>query len=60
MGGDGPPAGDARVRAATLKWLFYLSNTPHAELRATFYSPRYIDGPAAVGPMRRGLALRLR
>jgi glutathione S-transferase len=60
LGADGPPASDAPARAATLKWLFYLSNTPHAELRAMFYTPRYVDGPDAVAALRRGLAARLR
>ncbi len=60
LGGDGPPASDARARAAMLKWLFYLSNTPHAELRAAFYTPRYVDAEEAIAPLRRGLAARLR
>ncbi len=59
LGGDGPPISDAPARAAMLKWLFYLSNTPHAELRAGFYTPRYIAAEA-VGALRRGLAARLR
>jgi glutathione S-transferase len=60
FGAAGPPAGDRRARAAVLKWLFYLSNTPHAELRACFYTPRYVDPAEATGPLRRGLAARLR
>jgi glutathione S-transferase len=60
FGAAGPPAGDRRTRAAVLKWLFYLSNTPHAELRACFYTPRYLDPAEATGPLRRGLAARLR
>lgn len=60
LGPEGPPFGDAAARAAVLKWLFHLSNTVHAELRAGFYSERYVDGPQAVAPFRRGLARRLR
>ena len=60
LGPDGPPAGDRAARAAVLKWLFYLSNTVHAELRAGFYAARYVDEPDAVDPLLRGLARRLR
>lgn len=36
------PAPDAPDRAAFLSWLFYLSNTMHANLRMTFYPKQYI------------------
>ena len=60
LGPEGPPFGEPAARAAVLKWLFYLSNTVHAELRAGFYAERYVDGAQAVAPLRRGLARRLR
>ena len=40
-GGLGPAPKDPG-RGAFLKWLFYLSNTPHALLRQIFYADRYI------------------
>ena len=60
LGPGGPALTDLRARAAVLKWLFYLSNTPHADLRACFYAPRYVEPADATGPLRRGLAARLR
>jgi glutathione S-transferase len=60
LGPEGPDAREPKARAAFLKWLFYLSNTVHAELRAAFYSPRYVAGDAAVPALRDGLAARLR
>ena len=60
LGPDGPDARDPQARAAFLKWLFYLSNTVHADLRAAFYSPRYVANPAAIPTLRDGLARRTR
>jgi glutathione S-transferase len=59
LGPDGPGAQDPAARAAFQKWLFYLSNTIHAELRATFYSHRYVADQAAVPALRAGLTARL-
>ena len=59
LGPEGPGAHDRQARAAFLKWLFYLSNTVHADLRAAFYSERYVDGPEAVPALRAGLKARL-
>lgn len=62
LGPDGPPADDPAARAAVLKWLFYLSNTVHAEMRVGFYAGRYVDAPDtpdAASPLLRGLARRL-
>ena len=65
LGPEGPDAREPQARAAFLKWLFYLSNTVHADLRAAFYAPRYVaaryvsDG-AAVPALRAGLAARFR
>lgn len=39
------PAPDTPDRAAFLSWLFYLSNTMHANLRMTFYPEQYIAEP---------------
>ncbi|KPA21350.1 Glutathione S-transferase [Shimia sp. SK013] len=36
------PVPDTRERAAFVSWLFYLSNTMHANLRMTFYPDQYI------------------
>ncbi len=60
LGPEGPDAGEPQARAAFLKWLFYLSNTIHAELRAAFYAPRYVADEAAVPALRAGLAARFR
>ncbi len=45
-------------RARFLQWLFYLSNTPHADLRARFYSDDYIDGENAQAALRDGMGKR--
>jgi len=60
LGPEGPDAHDPQARAAFLKWLFYLSNTIHADLRAAFYSHRYVADPAAIPTLRAGLAARMR
>jgi glutathione S-transferase len=60
LGPDGPGAIEPKARAAFLKWLFYISNTVHADLRAAFYSPRYVSDEAAIPALRSGLAARLR
>ena len=60
LGPEGPGAREPQARAAFLKWLFYLSNTVHADLRAAFYAPRYVAGEAAVPALRAGLAARFR
>ena len=39
-------------RAALLKWLFYLSNTVHADLRLQFYTERYAGDEAHVPALR--------
>lgn len=59
LGPHGPEAGAPPARAAFLRWLFYLSNTLHADLRAAFYSHRYVDGDATVPALRAGLARRV-
>lgn len=60
VGPDGPSMDEPAARAAALKWLFYISNTVHADLRAAFYADRYVDDEAALPSLRRGLRARLR
>ncbi|MEM8793618.1 MAG: glutathione S-transferase family protein [Pseudomonadota bacterium] len=60
MGPDGPDWGDRQARGAFLKWLFYLSNTPHADLRAAFYTHRYVSEDAAIPLVAAGLQARFR
>jgi len=43
------PAPGVAGRAAFLSWLFFLSNTLHAELRLMFYPERYAEPPARAG-----------
>ena len=52
-----PAAAAARGRA--LKWLFYLSNTLHADLRVLFYSARYVDRPEAIPALRAAMHTRV-
>lgn len=56
-GGLLPSAPSARGRA--LKWLFFLSNTLHADLRALFYSPRYVADAQAIPSLRQALRERV-
>lgn len=53
-----PPA-DSPDRAAFLKWLFFASNTLHADLRINFYADTYID-PSHAADLRAGIQPRLR
>ena len=50
-----PPAGRGRL----LKWLFFLSNTLHADLRGLFYSERYVATEDAIAPLRTALHRRV-
>lgn len=59
LGPEGPDARAPQARAAFLGWLFYLSNTLHADLRAAFYSRRYVDRDEIVPALRAGLARRV-
>ena len=38
-------------RAMFLKWLFFIANTVHADLRLQFYTDRYVKGDAAVAAL---------
>lgn len=53
------PAPDSPDRAAFLKWLFFSSNTLHADLRILFYAEKYIDASHAE-QLRNGIQPRLR
>ena len=60
LGAAGPEAQDRQARGAFLKWLFYVSNTLHAECRMVFYSHRYLEDASAVPNLRAGIARRFR
>ena len=60
LGADGPDARDRKARGAFLKWLFYVSNTLHAECRMVFYSHRYLGDPSVIPTLHAGLARRFR
>lgn len=53
------PAIDAPDRGAFLKWLFFASNTLHADLRILFYPEIYI-APEQAEALRAGIRPRLR
>ncbi len=53
------PAPESADRAAFLKWLFFASNTLHADLRILFYAEKYIDAAQAEA-LRAGIRPRLR
>ncbi len=53
------PAADNPDRAAFLKWLFFASNTLHADLRILFYAEKYIAVDQA-DTLRAGIRPRLR
>ncbi len=58
LGPSGPKFADDYARSTVLKWLFYLSNTVHADLRAAFYADRYIDD-GATELLRAGISRRM-
>ncbi|MEZ0467240.1 glutathione S-transferase family protein [Phaeobacter sp. SYSU ZJ3003] len=54
------PMADSPDRGWTLKWLFFLSNTLHADLRMLFYPQKYIgDDLAQQDTLHRHLTARL-
>lgn len=53
------PDADHPDRAPFLKWLFFASNTLHADLRILFYAEKYID-PSQAEALRAGMRPRLR
>ncbi len=52
------PAPQHPDRAAYLKWLFFASNTLHADLRILFYAEKYIEA-AQTEALRAGIRTRL-
>jgi glutathione S-transferase len=50
---------DPRARGRLLKWLFFLSNTLHADLRVLFYAERYTIDPASAPALRGGIRARI-
>lgn len=60
FGAEGPDAQDPQARGAFLKWLFFTSNTLHAECRMVFYSHRYLGDHAAIPTLHAGLTRRFR
>lgn len=59
LGASGPEIADPVARASALKWLFYLSNTLHADLRLAFYTHRYVGDPAVIPVVLDGLSERV-
>ena len=59
LGPSGPKFSEDQQRAAVLKWMFYLSNTVHADLRIAFYPQRYVEGDEAIAGLRAGISRRL-
>lgn len=54
------PAPDSAARADFLKWLFFASNTLHADLRQLFYAGKYIGPDADLqAALRTGMKQRL-
>ncbi len=46
-----PQQPGSSTRSRFLQWLFYLSNTLHADLRVQFYSERHVSAVSAVAPL---------
>ena len=46
------PKPDAPLRGTFLKWLFFISNTVHADLRQLFYPDQYVPPDATTGHHR--------
>ncbi|MEO1493501.1 MAG: glutathione S-transferase family protein [Pseudomonadota bacterium] len=59
LGPLGPETTDPAQRAAALTWMFYLSNTLHADLRLAFYTHRYVGDPASIPSVLEGLSGRI-
>lgn len=59
FGPEGASFDDAEARATALKWMFYLSNTVHADLRIGFNAQRYIADEAGADALERGVAKRI-
>lgn len=58
--GQMAPAANSAARAGYLKWLFFASNTLHADLRILFYPEKYIGSdPSMVTALRTKVQARL-
>lgn len=55
---EGPLTTDPQTRAVFLRWIFYLSNTVHADLRIVFYPHKYHSDPADREVLRQAAAQR--
>lgn len=53
------PATESRQRGRFLKWLFFLSNTLHADLRIAFNPGRYLQAGTDTTPLANRLAERI-
>jgi len=60
LGPSGPEMNDERARSIALPWLFYLSNTVHADLRIAFNLRRYIDADAGAEQLLQGMTHRVK
>jgi len=59
-GGLGPGPERSEERGEFLKWLFFLSNTLHADARILFYADRYVDDPGDAPSVRAKMKARLK
>ena len=59
IGPNGPKITDDEARAAALTWMFYLSNTVHADLRVGFNPQRYVNTGTGTDTLRDGIARRM-
>ncbi|WP_160776140.1 glutathione S-transferase family protein [Stappia sediminis] len=53
------PAPNSPSRGSLLKWLFYISNTLHADLRVAFYVHRYVEGEKDADTLRKSVLRRV-
>jgi len=56
----GPGPERSAARGAFLKWLFFLSNTLHADARILFYAERYVEGLGDAPSLRAKIRARLK
>ncbi len=59
FGPEGPAFDNPAARSEALTWMFYLSNTLHADLRIAFYPHCYLHDPDEIERLRDGLGTRL-
>lgn len=56
LGPNGPLMSDPTARSTALKWVFFISNTVHSDLRIAFYPDRYVEDTEA---LRTGISRRV-